>query len=124
MVEADHPHPLQSTRLRCWQACGDRMERASSRITPYDPAAIRCGPEPSGRIQLDFGDKIVGQAAWVGTIVTQVLKRVAVIAVDPVFGAEPHKSRRILSDGVDGLLRQAVVHSEAIEAHGSRSCGQ
>ena len=39
----------------------------------------------------------------------------AIVAVEPVRGAEPHKTETILYDAVDGGLREAVLDRKAIE---------
>jgi len=50
-----------------------------------------------------------------------VLERVAVEAIEAVFGTEPHESLFVLGDRQDGLLGQAVVESETLETHGHRA---
>src|SRR5215510_5204013 len=50
----------------------------------------------------------------------QLAEFVAVEAIEPVLGAEPHEARGVLHDGVDGLLRESFL--EAVALHAERRC--
>lgn len=40
-------------------------------------------------------------------LINQKIK--TVVAIEAVFGAEPHEAATVLKDGIDGILGQAVV---------------
>lgn len=39
----------------------------------------------------------------------------SVISVQAVFGTEPHKTAAVLQDGINSILREAVVDGEVAE---------
>jgi hypothetical protein len=94
------------------------MELLLTGAAPHHGATISSDPEPARGIRLDIGDEGIRQATGVVGL-TQVLERVAIEAVQPILGAEPHESLRILGDPEDRLLREAIVEPETLEAHGN-----
>ncbi len=72
-------------------------------------------PDHASPIALTPHHVAVAQAVGVLGFVPVDLDLVAVVAVEAVLGAEPHKPLGILDDAVDGALRQAVVQRQASE---------
>src|SRR3569833_1758035 len=106
-------------------ACGslrhtrqDGMELLLTGAAPHRPTTICSDPEPARGIDLYVGNEGIRQPAGMRSL-AQVLERVAVKAIQPVLGAEPHESLRVLGYAEDRLLREAVVEPEALEAHGN-----
>src|SRR5207248_1893182 len=66
-----------------------RDEAAGHRVAPGDSASVRADPQPAGCVAGKCGNPIVGQTACHPALANRVLQRVAVVATQPIFGAEP-----------------------------------
>ena len=117
MIQANHAHGLEPPPHRRGKSAENGMKLPFERVTPDHRPAVGGDPQAPGRAELHVGDEGVGQSTRVSAGLTEVLERIAVEAIQAVLGAEPHKSRRVLRDGQHGLLGQAVVDAETLEAH-------
>ncbi len=72
-------------------------------------------PEAILGIPIAALDPVHAQAVRIAGLVLIDPEFVAIIAVQPVLGAEPHKAQAILYDAVDGALRQAILKGELPE---------
>jgi hypothetical protein len=69
------------------------------------------------------GDEQVAEALAARSAARAMLESESVEAIQAIFGSEPDEAARVLSDRQHGLLRQSVIQSEALEAHGHRRLG-
>ena len=116
-------------------ACARAAGRARRAAAPARRACRCCAlrnttPPPSVAIHkpssLATSEEIqpFGSDSCVAAIVAQLAEFVAVEAVEPVFGAEPHEAFAVLDDGVHGLLRQAFLEAVALHAERRSRAGR
>ena len=83
-------------------------------------AALGAEPQAALGVLVGRHDVVVGDAVGIAGLVAVARDAVAVVAVQPGLGAEPHEAAPVLQDRQHGLLRQALLHREALEAQGAR----
>ena len=101
-----------------------RDEAAGHRVAPGDSASVCANPQPAGCVAGKRGNPIVGQTACHAALTNRVLPCVAVVAIQPIFRAEPQKPLAILHDGHHAALRQTCIGAQVSEMHRlSGRCG-
>jgi hypothetical protein len=62
-------------------------------------------------------DQIVAQAVCIFRLVAILVKRIAVITVEPVLRSDPKKTSAILKDIPNSILRQAFLARESLKSN-------
>jgi hypothetical protein len=63
----------------------------------------------------DVGNKIIAETAFIAGIVAIDCDLIAVVFVEPVPGAKPHKTPAVLEDGKDIVLRESCIDIQMFE---------
>ena len=106
---------ISAQAVRIQRVEQEMVESLPVALHPVQPAVKGADPEIAPAIFKQALDRIVGDTGAVGRIGHINGHRITVILVQPVFGAEPHKSTPVLQNGVNGVLGEAVLDGQVFE---------
>lgn len=84
-------------------------------IETVQTTPVGADPEPVLAILENRVDHIVRNRLRIAPVVGEAGKTVAVVAVETVFGAEPHESPPVLEDAENGVLRYPFVDGKVLQ---------
>jgi hypothetical protein len=93
--------------------CVIASELSGATVKSVETAAIRPYPQHASRVLEEGPDLVAAQAARIILVVPVRGEAVAVILVEPIVGAKPHKTIAILEDAVHSAMGEPVLDGDA-----------
>ena len=99
-------------------------EALPHRVVAVQPSGGGADPEVAAHIGIQGQDVAVGEGVGVFLIVGEGGEVVAVVAVEPLLGAEPHEALAVLGDAQHAVLGEPIADAEAFKLEGALAPGR
>jgi len=84
-------------------------------VISVEPSTAGSYPDIALAVFYDVGNKIIAETAFVAGIVAIDRDLIAIVFVETVPGAKPHKTAAVLEDGKDIVLRETCIDIQMFE---------